>query len=97
MLWIVHSMEGIKQLQPQDQHHQQVETNHSLAQTSPPPEELLIEVREQIIQHPFTEQISPLQHLQQYPQVFDTEYSLNLHIPTISIERNYSPLVIYND
>ena len=30
----------IKQLQPQDQHHQQVKTDHSLAQTSPQPEEL---------------------------------------------------------
>ena len=45
----------IKQLQPQDQHHQQVKTGHSLAQTSPPPEELLIEVRERIIPPPFTE------------------------------------------
>ena len=87
----------IKQLQPQDQHQQQVETDHSLAQTSPPPEELLIEVREQIIQPPFMEQILPLQDLQQDTQVFDTEYSLNLHIPTVSIERTYSPLVIYND
>ena len=50
----------IKQLQPQDQHQQQVETDHSLAQTLPPPEELLIEVRKQIIQPPFMEQISPL-------------------------------------
>ena len=88
---------GIKQLPPQEQHHQQVKTGHSLAQTSPPPEELLIEVREQLIQTPFMEQISPLQDLQQDSQVFDTEYSLNLHIPTISIERTYSPLVIYND
>ena len=87
----------IKQLQPQDQHHQQVKTGHSLVQTSPLPEELLIEVREQLIQPPFTEQISPLQDLQQDSQVFDTEYSLNLHIPTISIQRTYSPLVVYND
>ena len=43
------------------------------------------------------EQISPLQDLQQDTQVFDTEYSLNLHISTISIERTYSPLVVYND
>ena len=86
----------IKQLQPQDQHHQQVKI-HSLVQTSPPPEELLIEVREQLIQPPFTEQISPLQDLQQDSQVSDTEYSLNLHIPTISIERTYSQPVIYND
>ena len=70
---------------------------YSLAQTSPPPEELLIEVKEQLIQPPFMEQISPLQDLQQDSQVFDTEYSLNLHIPTISIERTYSSLVIYND
>ena len=75
----------IKQLQLQDQHHQ------------PPPEELLIEVREQLIQPPFTEHISSLQDLQQDSQVFDTEYSLNLHIPTISVERTYSPPVIYND
>ena len=87
----------IKQLQLQDQHHQQVKTGHSLVQTSPPPEEILIEVREQLIQPPFTEQISPFQNLQQDSQVFDTEYSLNLHIPTISIERTYSPLVVYND
>ena len=87
----------IKQLQPQDQHHQQVKTGHLLAQTSPPPGELLIELREQIIPPPFTEQISPLQDLQQDSQVFDTEYSLNLHIPTVSIERTYSPLVIYHD
>ena len=87
----------IRQLQPQDQQHQQVKTYHSLAQSSPPPEELLTEDREQIIPPPFTEQISPLQDLQQDPQVFDTEHLLNLHIPTISIERTYSPLVIYND
>ena len=87
----------IKQLQPQDQHHQQVKSGHSLVQTSPPPEELLIEVREQLIQPPFTEQISLLQDSQQDSQVFDIEYSLNLHIPNISIERTYCPLVVYND
>ena len=48
----------IKQLQLQDQHHQQVKTGNSLVQTSPPPEELLIEVREWLIQPPFMEQIS---------------------------------------
>ena len=64
----------ILQLQLQDQHHQQVESGHSLVQTSPPPEKLLIEVREQLIQPPFMEQISPLQDLQQNFQVFDTEY-----------------------
>ena len=87
----------IKQLQLQDQHHQQAKSGHSLVQTSPPPEELLIEVREQLIQPPFMEQILRLQDLQQDSQVFDTEYSLNLHIPIFSIERTYSPPVIYND
>ena len=43
------------------------------------------------------EQIPSLQDLQQDSQVFDTEHSLNLHIPNISIVRIYSPLVIYND
>ena len=74
-----------------------VKTGNSLVQTSPPPEELLIEVRGQLIQPPFMEQISSLQDLQQDSQVFDTEHSLNLHIPNISIESTYSPLVIYND
>ena len=87
----------IKQLKARDQHQQQVKTDHSLAQTLPSSEEHLIGVREQIIQPPFMEQISPVQDLQQDTQVFDTKYSLNLHIPTVSIERTYSPLVIYND
>ena len=43
------------------------------------------------------EQIPSLQDLQQDSQVFDTEYSLNLHISNVSIERTYSPPVIYND
>ena len=80
----------IKQLQPQDQHHQQVKTGNSLVQTSPPPEEPPIEVREQLIQPPFMEQIPSLQDLQQDSQVFDTEHLLNLHTPNISIERTYS-------
>ena len=87
----------IQQLQVQDQHHQQVKPRNSLVQTSPPPEELLTEVREQLIQPPFMEQIPSLQDLQQDSQVFDTEHSLNLHIPNISIVRTYSPLAIYND
>ena len=87
----------IKQLQLQDQHHQQVKTGNSLVQTSPPLEELLIEVREQLIQPPFMEHIPSLQDLQQDSQIFDTEHSLNLHIPNVSIERTYSPPVIYND
>ena len=87
----------LKQLQSQDQHHQQAKTGNSLVQTSPPPEELLTEVRKQLIQPPFMEQIPSIQDLQQDSQVFDTEHLLNLHTPNISIERTYSPLVICND
>ena len=87
----------IKQIQIQDQHHQQVKTGNSQVQTSPSPEEFLIEVREQLIQPPFMEQIPSLQDFQQNSQVFDTEHLLNLHTPNISIERTYSPPVIYND
>ena len=47
----------LKQLQPQDQHHQQTKTDNLLVHTSSPPEKLLTEVREQLIQPPFTEQI----------------------------------------
>ena len=43
------------------------------------------------------EQISSHQDFQQDSQVFDTEHSLNLHTPNVSIERTYSPPVIYND
>ena len=39
----------LKQLQPQDQHFQQPKTIKPLVQISPPPDEFLIEVREQLI------------------------------------------------
>ena len=87
----------LKQLQPQDQHHQQSITSNSLAQTSQPPEELLTEVREELIQPLFTEQIPSIQDLQQDSQVLDTEYLLYLHTPNISIKWTYSPPVICND
>ena len=87
----------LKQLQFQDQHHKKFKTGNSLVQTLPPHEELITEVREQLIQPPFMEQIPSLQDSQQDFQVFNTEYSLNLHIPNVSIERTYSPSVVYND
>ena len=67
----------LKQLQPQDQHHQQSQTGNSLVQTSPPPEELLTEVREELIQPSFMEQIPSIQGLQQDTQVSDTAHLLN--------------------
>ena len=54
--YIFESLQGLyiiwkelKQLQPQDQHHQLPKTGNLLVQISPPPEELLTEVREQLI------------------------------------------------
>ena len=87
----------LRQLQSQDQQHKQFKTGNSLVQTLPPHEEFITEVREQLIQPSFTEEITSFQDSQQDFQVFDTEYSLNLHIPYVSIERTYSPLVVYND
>ena len=43
------------------------------------------------------EQIPSIQDLQQNSQVFDKEHVLNLHTPTISVERTYSPPVVCND
>ena len=87
----------LRQLQFQDKHYKQFKTGDSLVQTLSPQEELITEVREQLIQPPFMEQITSLQDSQKDFWVFDTEYLLNLHIPNVSIERTYSPPVIDND
>ena len=87
----------LRQLQPNDQQHKQFKTGNSLVQTSPPHEEFITEVREQLIQPPFMEQATSFQDSQQDFQVFDTEYSLNLHITNISIQRIHSPPVVHND
>ena len=93
IVYIFKSLQGLyiiwkelKQLQPQDQHHQQLKTGNSLVQISPPPEELLTEVREQLIPPSFTEQIPSIQDLHQDPQVHEAEHLLHLHTPNISVE-----------
>ena len=43
------------------------------------------------------EQTTSFQDSQQDFQVFDTEYSLNLHIPNVSIEKIHSSPVVHND
>ena len=69
-----------------------------MVQILSPHEEFITEVREQLIQPPFTEQTTSFQDSQQNFQVFGTEYSLNLHIPNnVSIERIHSPPVVHND
>ena len=68
----------LNHLQPQDQHHNQSKTGNPLVQSSPPHEELITEVRKQLIQPSFIKQIPSITALQQDSQVFATEYLLNL-------------------
>ena len=66
----------LKQLQPQDQHFQQLRTRKAFIQIPPPLDEFLTEVREQLIVFSSTEQTSPIQDIQQEcsdSQVFKTE------------------------
>ena len=86
----------LQQLQPHEQQHKQLKTD-SLVQILPPHEEFITEVREQLIQPLFTEQTTSFQDSPQDFQVFGTEYSLNVHIPNISIERIHCPLIVHND
>ena len=86
----------LQQLQPHEQQHEHLKTD-SLVQILPPHEEFITEDREQLIQPPFVEQTTYFQDSQQDFQVFGTEYSLNLHIPNVSIERIHSPPVVHND
>ena len=71
-----------------------------LIQISPPLDEFLTKVREQLIISSSTEQILSIQDIQQEcsdSQVFQTEQLLLLHTPHIFIEWTYSPPVICND
>ena len=66
----------LMQLQPQDQHFQQPRARKALIQIPPPLDKFLMEVREQSIVFSSTEQVSPIQDIQQEcrdSQVFETE------------------------
>ena len=56
-----------------------------------------MEIRQQWIPTPFTEQATAFQDLRQDFQLSNIEYSLDLHVPNVSLERIHSPLVVYND
>ena len=56
-----------------------------------------MEIRQQWILTPFTEQATALQDLWQDFQVSNAEFSLDLHVPNISLERIHAPLVVHND
>ena len=71
----------LKQLQSQDQHHKQSKTGNPLVQTSPPHEELITEVREQLMQPLFIEQIHLL-----------WIFNMTLRYLTQNIYQNYIPL-----
>ena len=56
-----------------------------------------MEIRQEWIPTPFTEQATALQELQQDFQVSNAEFSLDLHVPNISLERIHAPPVVHND
>ena len=74
-----------------------MKTDDLLVQTPPPHEKFITEVREQWIQTPFVEQATSFQDLRQAFQVSNAEYSLDLHVPNISLEGIHSSLVVHND
>ena len=90
-------MGGIRQLQPCGQQHTQLNTDDQLIQTSPPYDEYKMEIRQEWIPSPFMEQGTAFQDLWQDFQVSNIEYSLDLHVSDISLERIHSPPVVYND
>ena len=89
--------EELQQLQPCGQQYTQLKTDDQLIQTSPPYDEYIMEIRQRWIQTPFTEQATAFQDLQQDFQVSNAEFSLDLHVPNVSLERVHAPPVVHND
>ena len=75
----------------------QLKTDDQLTQTSPPYDEHMMEIRQQLIPTPFKEQTTVFQDLQQDFQISNAELSLDLHVPNISLERLHIPPVVHND
>ena len=74
-----------------------MKTDDQLIQTPPPQEEYITKVREQWIQTPIAEQATSFQDLWQDFQVSNTEFSLDLHVPNVSLERIHTLPVVHND
>ena len=74
-----------------------MKTDDQPIQTSPPYDEYITEIRELWIPSPFAEQATAFQDPWQDFQVSNIEYSLDLHVSNISLERIHSPPVVYND
>ena len=56
-----------------------------------------MEIRQQWIPTPFMEQATVFQDLQQDFQVSNAEFSLDLHVPNVSLERIHTPPIVHND
>ena len=89
--------EELQQLQPYGQQYTQLKTDDQLIQTSPPNDEYITEIRQQWIPTPFTEQATASQDLWQDFQVSNAEFSLDLHVPNISLERIHASPIVHND
>ena len=89
--------EELRQLQPYGQQYAQLKTDDQLIQTSPPNDEYIMEIRQQWIPTPFTEQATALQDLWQDFKVSNAEFSLDLHVPNVSLERIHVPPVVHNN
>ena len=74
-----------------------MKTDDQLTQTSPPYDEYITEIRQWWIPTPFTEQATAFQDLQQDFQVTNAEFSLDLHVHIVSLERLHAPPVVHND
>ena len=71
----------LQQLQPQDQHFQQLRTQKALIQIPPQLDEFLTEVREWLTVFPSAEQASPIQETQQeccHSQVIEAEQLIDI-------------------
>ena len=56
-----------------------------------------MEIRQWWIPTPFMEQGTAFQDLQQDFQVSNAEFSLDLHLPNVSLERVHAPPVVHNN
>ena len=72
-------------------------TDDQFIQTLPPNDEYITEIRQEWIPTPFTEQATASQDLWQDFQVSDAEFSLDLHVPSVSLERIHIPPVVHNN
>ena len=89
--------EELQQLQPYGQQYTQLNTDDQLIRTLPPNDEYITEIRQQWILTPFTEQATASQDLWQDFQVSNAEFSLDLHVPNVSLERIHIPPVVHNN